>query len=109
MENKVDLTDLVIISREVYDRIIKCKNDYYYENIELKANMKVYEDYFYNNIFKGNLYYLNNIKEYTLDDYCIRSIITSIFEYGNIDINYIIQKIKEYKSRKESESDEAEK
>lgn len=106
MENKVDLTDLVIISRREYDRIIKCKNDYYFENIELKANMKVYEDYFYNSLFEQDSYEIEKIKEFTLDDYYTRSIISNIFSYGNIDIQYIIEKIKDYKSRKESESDE---
>lgn len=89
--------------------LLNIKNDYYFENIELKANMKVYEEYFYNNIFKSEEYYINNIEEFTLNDFYVRSIISNIFEYGNIDINYIIQKIKDYKSLKESESDEAKK
>lgn len=97
MENKVDLSDLVIIPRSEYDRIIKCKNDYYFENIELKANMKVYEDYFYNRLFEQDSYEINNIKDFCLDDYYVRKIITDIFEYGNIDLHYIIEKIKEYK------------
>ena len=41
MENRIDLSDLVIIPRMEYDRIIKCKNDYYFEYIELKANNKL--------------------------------------------------------------------
>lgn len=106
MENKVDISDLVIISRREYDRIIKCKNDYYFENIELKANMKIYEDYFYNSLFEQDSYEIDKITDFCLDDYYVRKIITDIFEYGNIDIQYIIEKIKEYQSRKESESNE---
>ena len=110
MENKVDLTDLtdlVIISRMEYDRIIEFKNKFYVENFQLKANMKVYEDYFYNTIFERDEYEFNNIEEFTLDDYYIRIIVRDIIKYGNININYIIEKIKDYKSRKESESDES--
>lgn len=106
MENKVDLSDLVIIPRMEYDRIIEFKNKFYFENEKLKNECKIYENYFYDDIFKSNDYTLNNIKEFTLDDYYLKSIIMEIFEYGNIDVNYIIQKIKDYKLRKESESDE---
>lgn len=106
MENKIDLSELVIISRTEYDRIIKCKNDFYFENIELKANIKVYEDYFYNRLFEQDSYEINNIEDFCLDDYYVRKIITDIFEYGNIDLHYIIEKIKEYKLQKESESNE---
>lgn len=107
MENKVDLTDLVIISRMEYDRIIEFKNKFYFENEKLRNECKIYEDYFYNKIFESDEYELKNIEEFTLDDYYTRKIIMDIFEYGNIDINYIIEKIKEYQSRKESESDES--
>ena len=106
MENKVDLTDLVIISRMEYDRIIEFKNKFYFENEKLRNESKIYEDYFYNTIFEKFEYDINCIDKFTLDDYYIRYIISEIFNYGNIDINYIIQKIKDYKSRKESESDE---
>ena len=106
MENKVNISDLVIIPRSEYDRIIKFKNDYYFENIELKANMKVYEDYFYNSLFEENSYDINKIEDFSLDDYYVRSIIACIYKYGNIDIHYIIKKIRDYKSRKESESHE---
>lgn len=106
MENKVDLSDLVIISRMEYDRIIEFKNKFYFENEKLRNECKIYEDYFYNKIFETDKYEIKNIEKFTLDDYYIRKIISDIFEYGNIDINYIIQKIKDYKSRKESESDE---
>lgn len=106
MENKVDLTDLVIISREEYDRIIKLKNDYYFKNKELEANTKVYEDYFYNTLFEKNSYTINNIEDFCLDDYYVREIISLIFKYGYIDVLYIIEKIKDYKSRKESETNE---
>lgn len=103
MENKVDLTDLVIISRSEYDRIIEYKNKFYFENIELKANMKIYQDYFYNNLFEQDSYEIDKIEDFCLDDYYIRKIVMDIFEYGNIDLHYIIQKIKEYKSRNESD------
>lgn len=106
MENKVDLSDLVIIPRREYDRIIKCKNDYYFENIELKANMKVYEDYFYNRLFEQDSYEIDKLEDFCLDDYYVRKVITDIFEYGNIDIHYIIKKIKEYKLQKKGESNE---
>ena len=106
MENKIDLSDLVIISRSEYDRIIKCKNDYYFENKKLRNECKIYEDYFYNQIFDNDNYEITKIEEFTLDDYYTRKIIMDIFEYGNIDIDYIIEKIKDYKSRKESESHE---
>ena len=106
MENKVDLTDLVIISRREYDRIIKCKNDYYFENEKLRNECKIYEDYFYNELFEKDSYEIDNLENFCLDDYYVRRIVTDIFEYGNVDINYIIQKIKDYKSRKESESHE---
>lgn len=106
MESKIDLSDLVIISRREYDRIIEFKNKFYFENEKLRNECKIYEDYFYNKIFESDEYELKNIEEFTLDDYYIRKIIMDIFEYGNIDIHYIIEKIKEYKSRNESESDE---
>ena len=106
MKNKVDLTDLVIISRMEYDRIIEYKNKLYFENIELKANMKVYEDYFYNSLFEQDRYEINKIDDFCLNDYYVRKIISDIFEYGNIDLHYIIEKIKEYKLQKKGESNE---
>ena len=106
MENKIDLSELVIIPRMEYDRIIEYKNKFYFENEKLKNECKIYEDYFYNNIFTNDKYEINNIEKFTLDDYCTRKIIMDIFEYGNIDIDYIIEKIKEYKSGMESESDD---
>lgn len=106
MENKIDLNDLVIISRMEYDRIIEFKNKFYFENKKLINECKIYEDYFYNSIFTNNEYEIDRIEEFTLDDYYTRQIIMNIFEYGNIDIDYIIGKIKEYKSRKEIESNE---
>ena len=109
MENKVDLSDLVTISRMEYDRIIEFKNKYYFENKKLRNECKIYEDYFYNTILENHNYEINHIDKFTLDDYYVRHVITDIFEYGNVDIDYIIQKIKEYKSRKESESDETKK
>lgn len=105
----MDKDNIVIIDLNTYNGLIMNNKILREENEKLRNGSKIYEDYFYNDIFKGNEYYFENIKEYTLDDYYVRSIISSIFEYGNIDINYIIQKIKDYKSRKESESDEAKK
>lgn len=107
MENKIDLSELVIISRMNYDRIIEYKNKFYFVNKKLRNECKIYEDYFYNTILESHDYEINHIDDFTLDDYYVRKIIMDIFEYGNIDINYIIEKIKEYKSRKESESDES--
>lgn len=111
MENKVDLSDLVIISRMEYDRIIEFKNKFYFENKKLRNECKIYEDYFYNTILEKHNYEIENIDEnnFALDDYYVRHIIIDIFEYGNVDIDYIIQKIKDYKSRKESKSYETKK
>ena len=106
MENKVDLTDLVIISRMEYDRIIEFKNKFYFENKKLRNECKIYEDYFYNRLFEEDKYEIERIEDFSLDDYYVRKIIMDIFEYGNIDIHYIIEKIKDYQSRKESESNE---
>lgn len=106
MENKVDLTDLVIIARSEYDRIIEYKNKLYFEIEKLRNECKIYEDYFYNKIFESCKYDIENINEFKLNDYCLRRTIIAIFEYGNVDIAYIIEKIKDYKSRMESESNE---
>ena len=47
MENKVDLSDLVIISRMEYDRIIEFKKKFYFENEKLrKVVMEMWRLYY---------------------------------------------------------------
>lgn len=98
--------NIVIIDLNNYNELIMNNKILKEENKKLRNECKIYEDYFYNAIFEKFEYEIKCIDKFTLDDYYIRCIISEIFNYGNIDIHYNIEKIRDYKSRKESESDE---
>lgn len=99
--------NIVYLDLNIYNELIMNNKILKEENSKLRKESKIYEDYFYNKILENHDYEIKNIEKFSLDEYYVRHIIRDIFEYGNIDINYIIEKIKEYKSRKESDSNES--
>lgn len=60
----------------------------------------IYENYFFKSMFENEEYVFNNIKEFTLEDYYFRQLICKIYEYGNFEIDFLIDKIKHYKESK---------
>ena len=77
---------------------------------DLKKKIKIFEDYFINNILASCKYELKNIENYSVEDYYVRIIICNFLEYGSFDYQYMINKIKDYKeSKKESDENESKK
>lgn len=102
---KENLKDYVVIDIDKYNNL-QGENVYLREeNKRLSSRMKVFEDYFIGNILSKCEYELNNIEEYSLNDYYVRKIICDFLEYGNFDYKYMLDKIKEYKeSMKEDDN-----
>lgn len=94
---KENLKDYVVIDIDKYNNL-QGENVYLREESKrLSSKMKLFENYFIENILSANKYELNNIEEYSLDDYYVRKIICDFLEHGNFDYKYVIDKIKEYK------------
>ncbi|MBR3117575.1 MAG: hypothetical protein IKF36_06890 [Bacilli bacterium] len=103
---KENLKDYVVIDIDKYNNL-QSKNIYLREeNKRLSSKMKVFENYFIEGILSKLKYELNNIEEYSLDDYYVRKIICDFLEYGNFEYKYMVDKIKEYKeSMKEDDKE----
>lgn len=100
-ENKMNY---VVISINDYNSL-QCNNiNLKDDNTKLKNNIKVFEKYFFDNMLQNEDYKLNHIENFDLEDYYLRALICSFLEYGNFDINYLIDKIKKYKEDLENES-----
>ena len=98
------MNNFVNIDIDRYNELVM-NNRFYHDELErINRENKIYKDTFYKNIFNSNEYAINNIEEFTLEDYYVRSIISNIFEYGNIPIDDIILEIKKYKQIKDSEN-----
>lgn len=94
---KENFKDYVVIDIDKYNNL-QGENVYLREETKrLSSKMKVFENYFIENILGQREFELDNIKEYSLDDYYVRKIICDFLEHGNFDYKYVIDKIKEYK------------
>lgn len=97
----IDITDF---------NLLQCDNLNLRDEVrDLKKKIKIFEDYFINNILSNCSYELKNIKDYSLDDYHVRQIICNFLEYGNFDYQYMIDKIKDYKAKEEDDNNESKK
>ena len=103
---KENLKDYVVIDIDKYNNL-QGENVYLREESKrLSSKMKLFENYFIEDILSVNKYELNHIEEYSLDDYYVRKIICEFLEHGNFDCKYVIDKIKEYKeSMKEDDKE----
>ena len=100
---EIYIKDYVVIDIDKYNSL-QAENIYLREkNKKLSTNMKVFEDYFIENILIKDDYELEKIEEYSIDDYYIRKIICDFLEYGSFDYQYMIDKIKEYKESKKED------
>ena len=96
----IDITDF---------NMLQCDNINLKDEVrDLKKKIKIFEDYFIDNLFENEEYWFNHIENYSLDDYYVRKLICKFLEYGSFEYQYMIDKIKEYKeSKKESDENES--
>lgn len=99
MNNQV--SDIVVLDRKDYDKIIEDKNKFYLENETLKNEMEIYKNYTINSLLEDEEYMLDHIEEYSLSDYHCLKLIEKFLELGITDIDSIIKIIKNFKENKE--------
>ena len=105
--NNLDLKDLVILDVLEYNALmerISKGNKKYYENEKL---YKIYEKYYWNKIKEQNTCYLNNIQDYTLDDYYFRDIVVICLKDEITDLEYITKMIKQIKKECDKENEKS--
>ena len=105
--NNLDLKDLVILDVLEYnalmERIIKENKKYH----EFEKLYKIYEKYYWNKIKEQNTCYLNNIQDYTLDDYYFRDIVVICLKDEITDLEYITKMIKQIKKECDKENEKS--
>lgn len=106
--NKENMKNVVIMDIADFT-VLQCDNLNLSDEVrDLKKKIKIFEDYFINNILNSCEYELARIEDYSVEDYYIRKIICEFLQYGSFDYQYMINKIKDYKeSKKEDDNNES--
>ena len=104
-----NMRNVAVIDINLYNDL-QCNNINLRDELrDLQKKIKIFEDYFIKNILSSCSYELNNIEDYSLEDYYVRRIICNFLQYGNFDYQYMIDKIKEYKESMEEVEEEVNK
>lgn len=102
--------DTVIIDRVAYDNLIFEINNYYKKIEELEKRCNIFEKVLLDKVYEECEYDISHIEEVNLEDYYVRQIISSFYQYGNFEIDYMFEKIKDfikkYKQEKEDGKNE---
>lgn len=100
--------DTVIIDRVAYDDLIFKINNDNKKIEELEKRCNIFEKVLLDKIYEADGYEINRIEEVNLEDYYVRKIISDFYEYGNFEMDYMFEKIKDfikkYKQEKEEEN-----
>ena len=98
--------NIVILSKKEYDDLqtsLNLANKVITENGKLYS---IFEKCFWDNLFENEDYDFKHIEEENLDDYHFRNLVCKALESGITDIEYISQKIIEYKKQIEEKENE---
>ena len=91
--------NIVILSKNIYDLMKQHEKEIDNQIELLKKEYTIFENYFWDSLYKDESYDFKHIEEENLDDYHFRNLVCSVLEKGITDIDYISKKIIEYKNK----------
>lgn len=98
--------NIVILNKDDYDLLQNRVRDTYSDLKKQEKLYDIFERRFWENLFECEDYDFRNIKEENIDDFHFRDLVCKAMQEGITDIEYITEKIIEYKNKSEVKEDE---